>query len=252
MPIRRTSNRSSYDSGFYNPEVYSDVGGGVSSPAAPVPTFQAVGGASAGGSTSSPSWPTHQTGDIGLFVIETAGDTGSVTVTTVSGWAAVPNTPVVDIATSSGSKLAVFWKRAESNAEPTPVGNGSNHTLGRIYTFRGCAPTGDPWDVTASGSKTTPSTTATIPAVTTTVNNTLIVMIAGRPDDSSSTTHFGVPVNGNLTDLAECAEAGTSLGHGGGYTVARGTKGIAGDTGTSTMTKAVSTTDTYIVIALKG
>ena len=26
MPIRRTSNRSSYDSGFYNPEVYSDVG----------------------------------------------------------------------------------------------------------------------------------------------------------------------------------------------------------------------------------
>jgi hypothetical protein len=26
MPIRRTSNKSSYDSGFYNPEVYSDVG----------------------------------------------------------------------------------------------------------------------------------------------------------------------------------------------------------------------------------
>ena len=29
MPIRRTSNRSSYDSGFYNPEVYSDVGGRI-------------------------------------------------------------------------------------------------------------------------------------------------------------------------------------------------------------------------------
>lgn len=29
MPIRRTSNRSSYDSGFYNPEVYSDVGSRV-------------------------------------------------------------------------------------------------------------------------------------------------------------------------------------------------------------------------------
>jgi hypothetical protein len=29
MPIRRTSNRSSYDSGFYNPEVYSNVGSRV-------------------------------------------------------------------------------------------------------------------------------------------------------------------------------------------------------------------------------
>lgn len=29
MPIRRTSNKSSYDSGFYNPEVYSDVGSRV-------------------------------------------------------------------------------------------------------------------------------------------------------------------------------------------------------------------------------
>jgi hypothetical protein len=29
MPIRRTSNQSSQDTGFYNPEVYSDVGGGV-------------------------------------------------------------------------------------------------------------------------------------------------------------------------------------------------------------------------------
>jgi hypothetical protein len=29
MPIRRTSNKSSYDSGFYNPEVYSEVGSRV-------------------------------------------------------------------------------------------------------------------------------------------------------------------------------------------------------------------------------
>jgi hypothetical protein len=29
MPIRRTSNKSSYDSGFYNPEVYSNVGSRV-------------------------------------------------------------------------------------------------------------------------------------------------------------------------------------------------------------------------------
>jgi hypothetical protein len=29
MPIRRTSNRSSYDSGFYNPEVYSEIGSRV-------------------------------------------------------------------------------------------------------------------------------------------------------------------------------------------------------------------------------
>jgi len=39
MPIRRTSNKSSQDSGFYNPEVYSDVGSRAVNPpsVAPVP-----------------------------------------------------------------------------------------------------------------------------------------------------------------------------------------------------------------------
>jgi hypothetical protein len=38
MPIRRTSNQSSQDTGFYNPEVYSDVGGGVPIPWTPAYT----------------------------------------------------------------------------------------------------------------------------------------------------------------------------------------------------------------------
>jgi len=214
----------------------------------PAPVFQAVGTLSNSSATSvNVSWPTHQTNDIGLLVIETTS--GGGTLAPPSGWAAAPSTPV----TAGGSKLHVWWKRAASNAEAAVATGFSNsdHVAGRIFTFRGCVTTGNPWDVTTTGVKTLASPTATVPAVTTTVADTLIVMIVGRPDDSNSTIHFGVPTNANLTGLAEAAESGYDSGNGGGFVVSYGTKTTAGDTGTSTLTKANSTTDTYVVIALK-
>ena len=39
MPICRTSNKSSYDSGFYNPEVYSDVGSRTVNPPSTVSDY---------------------------------------------------------------------------------------------------------------------------------------------------------------------------------------------------------------------
>ena len=218
----------------------------------PAPVFQAV-GAQQNSATASQnvSWPTHQTNDIGLMVIETSG--GGTTLTPPTGWAAIPGTPVVDVATAAGSKLHVWWKRAASSAEAAvATGFGtSDHVVSRIYTFRGCITTGNPWDVTTTGTKTTTSTTATVPAVTTTVDESLVVMIVGRPDDSTSTTHFGVPVNATLTGLAEAGEAGTNNGDGGGFVVSYGTDATPGSTGTSTLTKTASTTDTYVVLALR-
>lgn len=221
------------------------------------PFFQAVGTQQASFATlvgaSAVAWPTHQTNDIGLLVIETTGNGLTINITTPSGWAAVPGSPVTDVATTAGSKLQVWWKRAASASETAvTVPDSGFHQIARIFTFRDCITTGNPWDVTTTGNKTTASLTATVPAVTTTVADTLITMIVGRPDSSNSTTHFGVPTNGNLTSLAECGEAGSTEGTGGGFVVSRGVKATAGDTGTSTLTKIASTTDTYMVIALKG
>jgi hypothetical protein len=217
------------------------------------PAFQAVGAQVAGQAALTAVWPTHLADDIGILVIEGSGNDATLDITNPSGWAQVPGSPVVDVASTAGSKLQVWWKRAASSSETSvSVPDGGNHQIARIFTFRHCTTTGDPWDVTTTGTKTTQSTTATVPSVTTTVADTLITMIVGRPNDNSSTTHFDVPVNANLTALAECGEAGSVQGNGGGFVLSTGFKGTAGATGTSTMTKIASTTDTYMVIALKG
>ena len=217
------------------------------------PAFQAVGTQVASRAALTVAWPTHLADDIGLLVIETSGQGTTLSITAPAGWAAVPGSPVVDVASSAGSKLQVWWKRAASAAETSvSVPDSGNHQIARIFTFRHCITTGNPWDVTTTGGKASASTTATVPAVTTTVADTLIAMIVGRPNDNASTFHFGVPVNANLTSLAECGEAGSTQGNGGGFVVSRGIKALAGSTGTSTLTKIASTTDTYMVIAFKG
>lgn len=217
------------------------------------PNFQAVGTAVSNVTGITVAWPAHQIDDIGLLVLETSGEGTTVNITTPSGWQAVSGSPVTDLATIAGSKLQVWWKRATSNTETSvTVPDSGDHQVGRIFTFRNCITTGNPWDVTTTGNKTTASTTATVPSVDTTVDNTLVTMIVGRPNDNASTTHFGVPVNANLTTLDEAGEAGTTQGNGGGFVVSYGTKAVAGTTGTSTLTKIASTTDTYMVIAFKG
>lgn len=216
------------------------------------PVFQAVGAQqNSTGASVNVAWPTHLTNDIGLVVIETSGN--SATLTPPAGWAAVPGTPVTDVATIAGSKLHVWWKRAASAAEGTvATGAATDHIVARLCTFRGCVTTGNPWNVTTTGTKTTASNTATVPSLTTTLDDTLITMIVGRPDDSSSVVHFGVPVNAGLTGLGEATEAGTINGNGGGFVVSYGIKDLPGSTGTSTLTKIASTTDTYVVLALKA
>lgn len=216
------------------------------------PVFQAVGAQqNSTGASVNVAWPTHLADDIGLVVIETSGN--SATLTPPAGWVAVPGTPVTDVATTAGSKLHVWWRRATSSAMGTvATGAATDHIVARLYTFRGCVTTGNPWNVTTTGTKTTASTTATVPSLTTTLDDTLITMIVGRPDDSSSVAHFGVPVNAGLTGLGEAAEAGTINGNGGGFVVSYGIESTPGSTGTSTLSKTASTTDTYVVLALKA
>jgi hypothetical protein len=212
--------------------------------------YQAVGGQQAGAAALTVSWPTHQTNDIGILVVETDG--AGTNMGTPANWDLIQG-PITDVASTAGSKLYAFWRRATSNAEATvSVPDSGDHQIARIYTFRGALEGSSPIDVSTSSTKTTASTTVTIPAVVTTVDNALVVWIVSRPNDTTSTTHFPVATFAGLTGVAEAAEAGSNSGNGGGFTVQYGTEATAGSTGTGTISSlAVSTTNSIIVFALK-
>jgi len=215
------------------------------------PTYVTTAAQQAIGTTASLSvpWPAgHAVGDIAVLVQETSGTREALPAP--AGW--TPIVPAVnDIVDLTGSRLLACWKRATSTTEPNVATNGgTDHSVAKIYTFRGAETNGSPINVAVGSSKPSTSTTATIPSITTTVAECLIVMIVGRGNDSNSTTHFGVPVNAGLTGLAEAGEAGAADAGGGGFTLGYGVKATAGATGTSTMTKIATTTDTYITFAL--
>jgi hypothetical protein len=216
------------------------------------PIYVAVGTQVAGTTNQNAVWPAgHQIGDLGILVIETGGE--GTTLTPPAGWTAVPGSPVTSVATTAGSKLQVWYKFAVSTTEANvATGDSGDHQIARIYTFRDVTQTGT-FNASTTGTKTTASTTVTWPSITTTEDNTLVVFIATRPDDTNTNTNiFGSYTQANLdTTLIEAAEATTSAGHGGGFVVAYATKASAGATGTPTASMgALSVTNAYLVFAL--
>lgn len=219
------------------------------------PQFFDNSAAVSGTGTLSVPWPAgHQPGYVGILIVETGGEGTNLTITTPAGWAAVAGSPVTSVATTAGSKLQVFWKRATSSAETNvTVPDSGDHQLARLLVFTGAVATGNPWDVTSTGTKTTASTSITFPALTTTVADTTVLLIATRPNDSSSTTAFGALTNSVLTNqFATGQEAGTTSGHGGGFVWYTGEKATPGSIGTSTTTVSPSVTNAFMVIALRG
>jgi hypothetical protein len=231
---------------------YREVGGGdwvpvAGAPAAP--TYVDVGTNTSGAGNITVPWPTHVAGDIGLLVIESTGGQAA-NLGTANGFAAVDSSPSSTGATTSGTRVTVYWCRATSAAMASPiVTDPGDHAVGRIFTFRGCVETGDPWNITAADQKASASTSASAPTVTTTVNNCLIVCAISRDNDASSTTSFSAWANASLTDVNEAAEGGTTSGNGGGFGVGYGTLATAGVSGVTTAT-VTSSINASITIAL--
>lgn len=214
-------------------------------------TVEYVGAITASSGTTgsvSPAWATSTApGDLGILVVERSGD---ATFTNPSGWNLFSSTPVIDVADATGSTLSVHWKFAtsfnESNASVTGT---ADHTIARIYVFRGVNT--KPGAVYGSDTKTVASTSLTWPAITTSSINNMVVGIATRPDDSGSTSNFSAYTNANLTGIAEAGESGTTSGNGGGFTLWYGSKATIGSTGTTTATSVASTTNALYILALE-
>jgi len=246
MPIIRTAERSAelQVAGFRLRR------SGVALQVGAAPAYIAVGTAATGTGTGSVAWPArHQKGDLGILVIETSG--GDSTISS-SGWSHVAGSPVTDIADATGSKLQVLYKFAAIDQEANATfADPGDHFVGRIYTFRGTRQDIAPGRASATDTKIIASGTVTWPAITTLSPNSLVLCIASRPDDVSSTTIFGAFTNANLTSVAEAAEAGTVSGDGGGFVLNYGTRAALGSIGTSTGSTTVSLTNAVITLALE-
>jgi hypothetical protein len=206
------------------------------------------------GAAVSVVWPTGLSttfNDVGFLIVETSGNSADIAAPT--GWTTLTGSPITDVATTAGSKLHVFWKRVTTTSEPAvTVGPGTDHVSGRIFVWRNLHPTEDFFDGIAASVKSTPSTTATSPAVTTTVPDTSIFFITARPNDDGNSTQFGNPVNANLTSISEIVDFNFIEGNGGGYQIARAICLSPKDIGVTIRSKSASTTDTCYTIALKN
>ncbi len=182
--------------------------------------------------------------DILVCVVETNNE-----AVTISGYTEAASSPASNAGTNP-TRLTAFYKRAgPSESDPTTSDSG-DHQTGRVYAFRNCIASGDPFDVTGSTTGGV-GTTLTIPSVTTTKDNTLIVLFGGTTRNSLSTSTISGWTNAALTDLVAIDTLTSSDGTGGGYGTAIASKPSAGVIGSTTATQATSVEWTGWVGALK-
>jgi len=216
-----------------------------------LPSYKAAGAVVSGTGAITPAWPTHAAGDVALLVVESANQ--AISLSTPAGFAEVTNSPQ-GTGTAGGTaatRLAVYWKRATTSAESSPVvADSGNHQIARIITFRDVIDTGNPWDVTAGNVASSASKSVSIPGATTTVANALVVTIVANATDTTSARTSGW-TNANLTGLTEYVDNNTNQGNGGGFGVAAGLKAAAGAYGTTTATLATSSVQGRMSIAMK-
>lgn len=176
--------------------------------------------------------------DILVAVFET--DTATHGATAAGGsetWTQFSWSPLKDASIASG--LNVWWARASQTDPTAPTFSFStapNHAVGAVCAIRGCATSGDPWDVLNSGTNTVAD--ATIPGAVTTVADTLVLLLCSDGFNGTSTTRFSGWANDNLTGLTERFDQVDTIGNGGGFGAATGSWAGPGNYGNSTVTNA--------------
>lgn len=136
--------------------------------------------------------PVIPAGDIvNDILIMSAMCNGASTFTTPTDWTEFTGTAV----NSANHSSAWFWKRATgSDGNPTSTtsatGSGTVGLYGRIWVYRRCATSGDPFeDATVNGSPTT-STTPASAAIDTTGAFRLAVCLVAVDDDNTLGTNY--------------------------------------------------------------
>jgi hypothetical protein len=191
----------------------------------------------------------YQLNDIIIFVAETTGE--ATTYPSLTGWNLLAGCPIVDVASSTGSKLYVWWRRVQSTLEPSWALPVFDHVVYASFLIRNAVSTGDPISVSTTNSSASNTTTVTIPSVTIPQRLNKVFICAADPVDSSSLTRYSNITNSGLLNITEHFESGGALGNGGGFVVGSGSRLQSGTIASTTITKATSSTFTAIVFAVK-
>lgn len=199
----------------------------------PPPTVRAV-GALDDATPWAPAFPAGiVSGDILLWVGESVGGQN---FTLPAGWAQVSTngTPVSPVVQTTNTQLTVFWRRYDGTGSAPSVTGPADHGVTRMIAIAGCPATGNPWNVVAVGVDTVSDNSATFPnSVSTTVTDCLVLLIGAWSDDFAVAA---LPVNANLSSIAEHIDSQTATGNDGGIYLASGIKATTGTIGTSTAT----------------
>ncbi len=206
------------------------------------PSFKAAGTSQSGTGALTVAWPAgHATNDIALLVIVSKAETNALT--TPNGFVEVTGSPQ----TGSLSRLSIFWCRATSGAMASPVITATTLTrYARIYTFSGCATTGNPWRVDGTGTNGT-GTAPSVAGATTLQKNTLVAAVIGYEALSASPQLSGW-TNSNLGSVTQRGDESVVLGGGAG--LATGTWAAGGAYGATTATLGQSVDYACMSIAL--
>ena len=244
----RATNASGYDDEVKTNYITVQAAGST-------PTFVAAGAVAANAAAITPALPAGiASNDILLLFLETANEAISIANQNGGTWTEVTNSPqgTGSGAGSGATRLTVFWSRYNGTQGAPTTSDSGNHQLGRVVALRGCATSGNPWDVTAGGVDATVDTSGAIPGATTTVANTLVVAaLATALPDADGTADFSAWTNANLTSLAERTDNTSSAGNGGGLGITTGVKATAGAYGATTVTCATAAKKGLLSIALK-
>jgi hypothetical protein len=170
------------------------------------PAFQGAGTIVRGTGVITPTWPVHQANDVALLFVETANQ--APTLSTPAGFVQITQQGTGTAGTSGATMLTVFWCRATSSSQASPVvADSGDHQVAGIITFRGCITTGNPWDVFAGGVQAAATTNFSIPTVTTTVAEALVVLGISNNGDAATNQIGPAPTNANLTNILELADS---------------------------------------------
>lgn len=239
---RRWEKQSNYPSGSWAvvPLRTTDDGGtGGGGGGITVPTTNGYGSTAEATSHTIPL-PAHQSGD--LLWVEVSTRRNQNPTTTTAGWTkeiAVQNT-------GSSSYLAVFWKRATSNAEPNfvlTVGTACQ-IAAPVLVLRGADATTLLDAAIGTTVQTSGATSIPAPSVTTVTANALVTRMVGGGAGSST---FTFPTSTEQRDVAATgATAPTAAAIG---TLSQATPGASG---AETITASANLAYTAITAALKA
>lgn len=216
----------------------------MSTPA--LPTFQAAGTSQSGTGALTVAWPTHQTDDVALLVVVSQNET--ISLTTPAGFTELSTSPQNSTGSVLKARLAVFWARATSSSMSSPVvGAQTKNRYARIYTFRNCVRTGNPFEQTAGGTNGS-GTAPSVAGATTKFKNDLVCAIVGY-STLSTTPQLSGWTNSNLASITQRGDESTLLGGGAG--LATGTWVAGGAYGATTATLGTSCDYACISVSLR-